>query len=91
MDVNGENTDKRWRKETHVLVLIIGVPWPLVVQFANKYVNYFKFFTMFVSIFPFSNKRKYKLQKIFEFGVHKLNQKCLLFCRYNVARKTGPY
>lgn len=33
-----------------------------------------KFFTMFVSIFPFSNKRKYKLQKIFEFGVHKLNK-----------------
>lgn len=28
MGVNGENTDRKWRKETRVLELIIGAPWP---------------------------------------------------------------
>jgi hypothetical protein len=41
MVANGENMDKRWQKETHVPGHIIGVPWQLVVQSANKYVLFF--------------------------------------------------
>ncbi|GFZ03244.1 WRKY family transcription factor [Actinidia rufa] len=36
MDVNGGSMDRRWRKAIPVLELIIGAPWQLVVQCANK-------------------------------------------------------
>ena len=41
MGVNGENTDKRWQKETPVLELITDALWQLVVLFENKYVSIF--------------------------------------------------
>lgn len=37
MDASGENMDKKWPKEIHVLGLIIAAPWQLLVPFANKY------------------------------------------------------
>lgn len=40
MDVNGESMDRRWRKEIHVLELIIGAQWLLVAQFENRHVSY---------------------------------------------------
>lgn len=42
MDANGENTGKKWRRETHALVLITVVPWPRLVQFVNKYDHFLK-------------------------------------------------
>jgi hypothetical protein len=39
MDVNGENTDKKWRKETRALELITVAQWLLDVLFASKYVT----------------------------------------------------
>ena len=39
MDVNGESMDRRWRKEIHVLELIIGAQWLLVAQFENRHVS----------------------------------------------------
>jgi hypothetical protein len=36
MDANGENMDKKWRKEIHVLAHITDALWQLVVPFANK-------------------------------------------------------
>ncbi|MCI32853.1 hypothetical protein A2U01_0054067, partial [Trifolium medium] len=36
MDANGENMDKKWRKEIRVLAHIIDALWQLVVRFANK-------------------------------------------------------
>ena len=37
MDVNGENMDKKWRKETRALEPITVAPWPLAVPFGSKY------------------------------------------------------
>jgi len=37
MGVNGESMGRKWPKETHVLELIIGVPWLLVAQLENRY------------------------------------------------------
>lgn len=37
MDANGENMDRKWQKETLVLVHTTDAPWQLVALFANRY------------------------------------------------------
>lgn len=39
MDANGESMVRKWLKGTLALGLIIVVPWELVAQLENRYIN----------------------------------------------------
>lgn len=49
MDASGENTGKKWRRETRALGLIIVAPWPPDALFGSKYVLLYYELNFFLS------------------------------------------